>query len=147
MYRIAGNFRGRKLLQFCGYLRKFSPRKLNFLPIRRSFLPPKFLLWEWEYVSSVYHDNQLASLFVHIRESLLCKNHHLFAKVFSLESFPLYGNTMYVHCILLSNMIISLSLCSFWPEDIGWCVIVDLCTYVGAVVLTMVQKLRCVYHI
>jgi len=48
-YHIAGNFRGRKLSwisRFCGYSRKFSPRKLYF---------------------------------------------HQFAKVFSLESFPLYG--------------------------------------------------------
>ena len=63
-YHTVGNFRGRKLsqiLQFCGYLQKFSPQNLGawrllerqkraicvsakiiFLPIRESFLPWKF---------------------------------------------------------------------------------------------------------
>ena len=55
---------------------------------------------------------------------------------FSPSQVSHYGNgNMYT----LSNMIINW-VCLFWSENIGWCVIVDLC--LGAVVLTMVQKLR-----
>ena len=66
VYRIAGNCRGRKLSQFCGYLRKFlceiwgcgilwrgkcdnprkfSPRKSYFSPTCESFLPRNFPLY------------------------------------------------------------------------------------------------------
>ena len=70
-YRIAGNFWGRKPLQisqFCGCLRKFSPQNLG-----------------------VWHPLAWHKQAIH--ESFLCENHifHQFAKVFSLESFPLYG--------------------------------------------------------
>ena len=71
IYRIVGNFWGRKLsriLRFCGYSRKFSPWNLGvwcpLAPHKRA-----------------------------IHESFLCENciFHQFAKVFSLESFLLYG--------------------------------------------------------
>ena len=70
-YCIAGNFRGRTfswILQFCGYLRKFSPQSLGaWHPLERQKQA--------------------------IRESFLCENctFHQFVKVFSLESFPLYS--------------------------------------------------------
>ena len=67
-YCIAGNFQGRKLIsQFCGYLRKFSPRHLE----------------AW---------HPLVQQKGAIRASFLQENRifHQFAKVFSIESFPLY---------------------------------------------------------
>ena len=70
-YRIAGNFQRRKLsqiLRFCGCSRKFSPRNL------------------WAWCPLAQHKRA-------IRKSFLRKNRlfHQFAKVFSLESFPLYS--------------------------------------------------------
>ena len=71
VYRIAGNFRGRKLLRFlrfCGYLQKFSPRNLRaWRPLARQ---------KWQ------------SAKVFLRKNFIF---HQFTKVFSLESFPLYG--------------------------------------------------------
>ena len=69
MYCIVGNFRGRKLPWLWGYSRKFSPRNFG----------------EW---------HPLAWQKCAIRESFLRKNRifHQFAKVFSLESSPLYGS-------------------------------------------------------
>ena len=70
-YRIAGNFRGRKLLRisrFESHPRKFSPRNLGgAAPI-----------YDW---------------FQAIRESFLCEilTSYGFAKVFSLESLLLYS--------------------------------------------------------
>ena len=76
---MAENFRGRKLsqiLRFCGYSRKFFP---------------------WN--SGAWHP--LAWQQQAIRESFLCENciFHQFAKVFSLESFPLYGISWSATCI------------------------------------------------
>ena len=71
MYRLAGNFRGRKLSwisRFCSYLRKFSLRNFGACcPLERQ-----------------KHA---------IRESFLCDNciFHQFVKISSLENFPLYG--------------------------------------------------------
>ena len=78
-YCIAENFRGRKLswiLRFCGYSRKFFPWNSGVW---------RPLAWQ-----------QRA-----IRESFLCENciFHQFAKVFSLESFPLYGMSWSPTCI------------------------------------------------
>jgi len=77
-YRIAENFRGRKLLRisrFCGYLWKFSPQNWG------AWCP-------------------LAQQKRAIRESFLHENRifHQFAKVFSLESFPLYVITARAQC-------------------------------------------------
>ena len=75
-YRIEEKFWERKLLQilrFCGCLRKFSPQILGHV-----WLP-------------------LAAQ-VNIRESFLYENRQ-FAKVFSLESFPLYSIYMYTYHI------------------------------------------------
>ena len=78
-YCIAENFRGRKLswiLRFCGYSWKFFPWNSGVW---------RPLAWQ-----------QRA-----IRESFLCENciFHQFAKVFSLESFPLYGMSWSPTCI------------------------------------------------
>ena len=71
IYRIAGNYWGRKISQilwFCGYTQKFPPAKFG------AWRPLAWQKWA-------------------IRESFLQENHifHQFAKVFSLESSPLYG--------------------------------------------------------
>ena len=82
-YRIEEKFWERKLLRisrFCGYLRKFSLQILGH----------------------VWHP--LAAQ-VNIRESFLYENRQ-FAKVFSLESFPLYSIYMYT--------------CHIWVPDKTW---------------------------
>ena len=69
-YRIVENFRGRKLswiLPLCGYTQKFSPRNLG-----------RGILWRCKSEQSV--------------KVFSAKSYfHQIAKVFSLESFPLYG--------------------------------------------------------
>ena len=73
IYRIVGNFWGRKLsriLRFCGYSRKFSPWNLGV------WCP---LAWHKQAIrKSFLHENRIF---------------HQFAKAFSLESFPLYGGS------------------------------------------------------
>ena len=74
-YRIAGNFRGRKLSRisrFFRHPRKFSPRNSRHAtPIMRPLL--------------TFRESFL-------REMLLS---HRSSKVFSLENFPLYGNIIH----------------------------------------------------
>ena len=108
-YRIAGNFRERKLSwisRFCGYSRKFSLRNLE-----------------------AWHPLKQA-----IRESFLHENRilHQFARVFFLKSFPLYGSTqnllahMIHECVRLKN-----PKCEFCYGSVNVCIhvcsLADLC--------------------
>ena len=67
-YCIPGNFRAReKVSRFCGYSQKFSPQNLAPLALQKRAICESFL-----------------------RENRVF---HQFAKVFSLESFPLFGKS------------------------------------------------------
>ena len=72
MRLIVENFQGRKLSQisrFCGYMQNFSTQNLvAWHPLVRQ---------KWAIHESFLSENRIV---------------HQFAKVFSLESFPLYGN-------------------------------------------------------
>ena len=69
-YRIAGNFWGRKLCEF-----------RSFVAIRESFLCE---IWGMAFFGAAKASN--SQKFIH--ENCIF---HQFAKIFSLESFPLYG--------------------------------------------------------
>ena len=83
-YRIAGNFRGRKLSRisrFFSHPRKFSPRNSRYAtPIMRPVL--------------VFRESFLREMLLSYRS----------VKVFSLENFPLYGNNY--TCILCTYNVI-----------------------------------------
>ena len=88
-YCIAGNFWGRnpRILQICGNFWGRNPRILQICSYSQKFFSAKFWgLW-----------HPLAWQKRTICESFICENRilHQFAKVFSFENFPLYGN---FHC-------------------------------------------------
>ena len=127
VYRIAENFRGRKLLRiswFCGYTRKFSPQNLGhgirwrckseqsakvfstkilFPPIRKSFLPRKFpAIW---YV--IPYCNTLA------------------------ESHPCIATCVLAHWNQKSELNIT-SWCTYWLIKVAYIVIADLRISIGS---------------
>ena len=93
-YRIAGNFRGRKLSrisQFFRHTRKFSPRNSRHAtPIMRPVL--------------TFRESFLREMLLSYRS----------AKVFSLENFPLYG----VWCITRERGLTPLPLKEGWLEPL-----------------------------
>ena len=99
-YRIAGNFRERKLSwisRFCGYSRKFSLRNLEAWHPLKQAIRENFL-----------HENRIL---------------HQFARVFFLKSFPLYGSTqnllahMIHECVRLKN-----PKCEFCYDSVNVCI-------------------------
>ena len=97
-YHIARNFQERKLLRilrFCGYLRKFSLQTD---------------LWEW---GSLVQQKWV------ICESFLCENciFHQFAKVLSLESFPVYGTTINTQLVVYKVLWLKLTACCLLSDN------------------------------